>query len=216
MSYILEALKKLEQKREQEDPCKPPAFSEEHRRAADRRRPLWPYIILAALLLNAVIIFWWMAPWQTKGQSYANQKGAGPSANIVLQREDTRINESIPASPQPPPITVKKETTLPVQTPIMSKPEVESIREKWIPPPSGKLMSINDLPASVRADLPEFRMSGHSYSADPQTRVVMLNGKVLQERQELSHGLKLEEITPDGVIMVHKGFRFRIGLDQNP
>jgi general secretion pathway protein B len=63
--------------------------------------------------------------------------------------------------------------------------------------------------------LPEFNISGHAYSPEPQTRVARINEKILQEGQELAPGLKLEEITPGGVIFGYRGYRFRVELSGN-
>jgi general secretion pathway protein B len=68
MSYILEALKRLEQKQKREGLptlLTPQEGSPEQK----RRRPLWLYLILAALLLNAVLTLWWIAPWRSGQQS---------------------------------------------------------------------------------------------------------------------------------------------------
>lgn len=60
MSYILEALKKLEEKREQEDTPRLFIFSRASR-AGRRKRSLWPYLLAAALLVNAVVMTWWIS-----------------------------------------------------------------------------------------------------------------------------------------------------------
>ena len=52
MSYILEALKKVEQKREQEERPRSPNFSDESVRPG-KKRIIWPYVLIAALLVNA-------------------------------------------------------------------------------------------------------------------------------------------------------------------
>ena len=76
------------------------------------------------------------------------------------------------------------------------------------------MLQVNELPATVRSALPEFRISGHAYSPEPQTRVARINEKILQEGQELIPGLKLEEIVPEGVIFGYRGYRFRVDLDE--
>lgn len=72
MSFILDALKKLEHKKKsgsvpdlltvQEKPPEGP-----------RKRPLWTYLLLAALLLNAVLFIVWLYPRQTEEQIAATQ-----------------------------------------------------------------------------------------------------------------------------------------------
>ena len=57
MSYILEALKKVEQKEKQGGVPKLLSFPG-GTAPKPKKRTLWPYLLVAALLLNAVAIFW--------------------------------------------------------------------------------------------------------------------------------------------------------------
>ncbi len=50
------------------------------------------------------------------------------------------------------------------------------------------------------------------YSEKPAERMVNINGRTTREGQEVSDGLKLEEITPDGAIFSFKGYRFQKGV----
>lgn len=68
------------------------------------------------------------------------------------------------------------------------------------------------LPASVQQDIPEIRISAHVYSKKPASRLVSINGRVMREGHTLPPGLKLDEITPDGVIFSYSGYRFYVGV----
>ena len=60
MSYILEALKKAEQRSEEGEI--PHLLS--YQAATERKRgPLWAYLLVAALLVNAGMVFWWAHSW---------------------------------------------------------------------------------------------------------------------------------------------------------
>jgi general secretion pathway protein B len=82
-------------------------------------------------------------------------------------------------------------------------------------PQDRRILKLNELPRAVRNGLPEFRISGHAYSPEPQTRVARVNEKILQEGQELTPGLKLEEIIPSGLIFSYQGYRFRVTISEN-
>ena len=84
------------------------------------------------------------------------------------------------------------------------------------PPGTQRVYALNELPAAVRNGLPEFRITGHAFSPEPQTRVVRINDRILQEGQDLSPGLKLEEIVPGGVILSYEGYHFRVNTGVNP
>jgi len=247
MSYILEALKKVEQKREQEDVSKTPTFLSEQSR--ERKKPrVWPYILAAALFVNAGLALrlfgpWWArdkepsstasSPVELKGATTALKEAQSrPSAANMAMKEPARTREAKisptldgrqkggtapqkpaagqrEASAAPSPPTAQKVLAMPPDL-----PKDLQVRVEKAPPAAfaGKVVSLSELPASIRSSLPEFRVSGHAYGPDPQTRVVRVNEKILQEGQELSPGLKVEEITPDGVILLYSGYHFRIGL----
>lgn len=80
------------------------------------------------------------------------------------------------------------------------------------PPPENKVYQLSDLPPSIREKLPAFTISTSLYSDDPSARLVKINGTTLREGNYLSAGLKLEEITPDGVIFNFQNYRFHVGL----
>lgn len=79
-------------------------------------------------------------------------------------------------------------------------------------PIKNKLYSLQELPQSLQRNLPDFSISTHLYSGDATSRMVRVNGQTLREGQFLSAGLKLEEITPDGVIFDFQNYRFRVRL----
>lgn len=65
MSFILDALRKLEQKRQQ-SPVPDVMTMHDQPYNGVGRRPLWPYLILAVLILNVVILIGWIRPWQAE------------------------------------------------------------------------------------------------------------------------------------------------------
>jgi hypothetical protein len=71
---------------------------------------------------------------------------------------------------------------------------------------------MQELPAAVRQNLPDFAVSTHLYTDDAPSRMVRINGQLLREGQFLAAELKLEEITPEGVIFSYHNYRFRVGL----
>jgi general secretion pathway protein B len=72
-----------------------------------------------------------------------------------------------------------------------------------------KVMALNDLPPSIRREMPGVAIMFHAYSSDPAERRVMINGNMAKEGETLADGLGLQQITPDGVILLFKGYRFR-------
>ena len=75
-----------------------------------------------------------------------------------------------------------------------------------------KVMTIAELPVPIQQEIPRISISVHAYSGTPKDRLVGINDRVLREGEYVTPGLMLEQITPDGVIMSYKGYRFRRGV----
>jgi general secretion pathway protein B len=69
-----------------------------------------------------------------------------------------------------------------------------------------------ELPVDVQRDLPAMQVMVHAYSARPGERMVGINNKLWHEGDEVAPGLKLEQITPEGMILNFKGHVFRRGV----
>jgi len=84
---------------------------------------------------------------------------------------------------------------------------------KTLVPGRTKVYKMNELPQSVLSGLPNLSLSLHLYYADPSSRLISIKGRTLREGQELTAGLKLEEINPDGAVFSFQNYRFQVGLD---
>ena len=73
-------------------------------------------------------------------------------------------------------------------------------------------LSVGELPAALQKDLPVLSIMAHAYSTKPTARLVGINNKLLHEGDDVAPGLKLEEITPDGMILTYKGYTFHRGV----
>jgi general secretion pathway protein B len=232
MSYILDALRKIEQKRDREDPFRKPTFSGELP-PVRKKRAFWPYILLlTVLLLSAVVITFLVSRPKTDKDGVVARAPIPPHSAAVATKEDRDAiggtgkdqKEALPKKDLAPPPgrTVEKEAKESL-APVPAKPVVTERttvapkpgREKVAAGPTDRVYSLSELPSAVRSTLPEFKVSGHAYSPDRQTRVARVNDKIVQEGQELAPGLRVEEIIPDGIVFSYQGYRFRVGIDGN-
>jgi general secretion pathway protein B len=78
-----------------------------------------------------------------------------------------------------------------------------------VPPRENILYGIEDLPSSIQQSLPPITISVSLYSNDPSSRMAKINGAMIREGEYLTTGLRVEEITPDGVIFSYQDYRFR-------
>jgi general secretion pathway protein B len=54
------------------------------------------------------------------------------------------------------------------------------------------------------------KFAGHTYSAIAGDRLIIINNGIKREGDAVGPGLKLEEITWDGVILNYRGLRFQV------
>jgi general secretion pathway protein B len=74
------------------------------------------------------------------------------------------------------------------------------------------VISMAELPLSLQQELPAITISVHAYSDNPGDRLVGINNRIVREGEYVDPGLKLEQITPDGMIFGYKGYSFRRGV----
>ncbi len=244
MSYILEALKKLERERHRE---KTPDFLALHEQTypVKKRRLFWPYIVSGLVLLNAMFVFWllWVdhrinmvQPPTDQIRSSAEKAAPAPQTLVEETREQPIIADKKDAMPpekktviptvsrQPQELLTRKITPEPfppktaaVEPPPPVQTKVEAAPKTIKPtPPTAKITSIKELPADVRASLPEIKMTVHSYNDQAQSRFVVINNAIFREGQSISGDLKVVQITQKGVILNHQGHRFLLGINENP
>ena len=78
--------------------------------------------------------------------------------------------------------------------------------------PAASAMSMAELPVAIQQELPPMSVSVHAYSGKPAERLVDINGHLLHEGEDVAPGLRLEQITPEGMILSYKGYTFSRGV----
>jgi general secretion pathway protein B len=78
--------------------------------------------------------------------------------------------------------------------------------------PAQNIISLAELPLALQQELPAMTISVHAYSGNPSDRLVGINSRVLREGDYVVPGLKLEQITLEGMIFGYKGYSFRRGV----
>lgn len=111
------------------------------------------------------------------------------------------------------------DTTKAVEVPLAKKEQSEGSGRLMSEPTSriadvideNKIYKFKELPSSIRQDLPSFSITALMYSSNPDSRMVRINEQMMHEGQDLTAGVKLEEITRDGIILRYQKFRFYVG-----
>ena len=68
------------------------------------------------------------------------------------------------------------------------------------------------LPAHIRAQLPELTFGGSIYSGNAANRSLIVNGRLHRESEEVAPGLVLEQIRRNGAVLSFRGYRFEVPL----
>jgi len=224
MSYIFEALKKLEQKRQREKASRLLLVTEDSG-PESKKWPFWTLSLLSVLLLlNAILMFWWLRPWKphaslpaTPAQTVPATAARGADAGQQEQTQSASLKEP-PQSERvsrPAPPAAEKTASRPPQpspdTQNTTRAEANAGRETK-PPATSRILNIADLPPAIKTSLPELKISAHFYADDPQSRFTRINDANLREGQTFTGGITLEKITPEGVVLSYQGYRFQLGI----
>ncbi len=149
-------------------------------------------------------------------------KGAKKEASEAKAAQAPKAEPSVaPAAksptsgPAPKDQARKKDSDTPTTRTVVEGP-VEPLKAPAVAesrgPGNKKIFNLKELPQSVQQALPAFLISVHIHSTDEASRMVRINNQMLREGQELSAGVKLEEVAADGVILSYKNYYFRVGL----
>ena len=203
MSYILDALRKSDQQRRSKAA---PTLLTLQPSAVVRKRPAYlTYGLLAVILIGGGVVIGWLHPWQ-------------PEPAAVKQVESKPI-ESKPGPPVPAASEIasraKPDGVLPeARTPASNTaPSPERRVDIAAADAAGEtVVEMEKLPTPIREEVSKIKISVHAYSNTPAHRLVGIGSRILHEGDYLIPGLKLEEITPDGMILGYKGYRFRRGM----
>lgn len=231
MSYIFEALKKLEQKRQRERTSRLLMVTGEAA-PEPKRWPFWPFPVLAALLLlNAGVMFWWVHTRVPERQVAVTKPPATREdlSRAVSTTRQEAGEQSRPAGLKepPPPNSANRSMTsvaeqkaphtsrteqVPTAKPADAAPKLRPVSRAA---GDTRVLELKELPPAIKDSLPELKISAHYYTAEPQARFTRINDLNLKEGQALTTGVKLEEITPEGVVLSYQGYRFRMGINES-
>jgi general secretion pathway protein B len=206
MSYILDALKKSDQQRQRG--ATPTLPSAQAAVVAPKQSFSVFYGVLAVVLLCGGIAIGWLHPWQAEQPAHVAEPLAARPAVVNTDQTVQTPRLDLPA------MDGKSEQKLTTTNPAPAAPVV-SPKEPSSPAIADqeqKATPFADLPAAIQQELPDMKIQLHSYSNKSANSIVSINSRMMKEGDSLAPGLKLEQITPDGVILSYKGYRFQHGI----
>lgn len=216
MSFILDALKKSETDRQQQSSAE---FAGVPTSSGPTGMPRWLWALGLLLLINLVVLLGLLlrstsepAPLATapvseiQGAAQSNPgKGGTNSGEPSFAEKIAEAKQANPASREYAAGRVEASPPVPVAT---SAPE--------IPLPSSDssaLPTIFEVIADGTVVLPELHLDIHVYSDIPKDRFVFINMSKHREKSQLAEGPVVKEITPQGVVLEHRGTSFLLPRD---
>jgi len=229
MSYILEALKKSDKERQQEEI---PDLKADHSKLSSRRKerklPSWrrPGVIVSGVICAGAFLWWQLSANQQVPVAKSSEKTVPvvsypenispktsqiPEKSVAVRPPVTeqitkKDPESVVTSEQVPtiPPALAQRKPIAVETTEVSLPA----RQKEVPLPP----FMEELPVEVRAGIPDLSFAGHVYSDAAPKRLIIINNRIVREGDLISNGLFLEQINPDGVVLKYETSVFRVKL----
>ncbi len=214
MSYILEALKKSDKKRQQDEsvstlhqthPIPPAIKREKSKRDLQIKLSVVVILLLIGLISYRLII---KPPLPIDEDPLVN-KPSGPPAEVQtttntpapipeLRPGNKKILIAAPDTDSD--IILEPKPLTPIESPTPVAPQQ----------PEDTTPYLEELPLSFQDTVPKFKLAGHVFSPDPKMRLIMINNKIVREGETLGDSLILHEITRDGVILDKNAERFRL------
>jgi general secretion pathway protein B len=178
MSYILDALKKSEQERQQKktpniQTIQRPQFNQQNNNSIAK----YTILTLAFLLVLMTVFYFLLLDF-----FHVSTKD-----NVVLSVSDSeggKAAESVSSVVKVPSVAEKSPSAnnaLPIAPPL--------------------LMEFWELPDPVQKEIPPMTFSFHVYSESAERRTIIINNRRVKEGGVVAVGLVLEEVTPEGVIL---------------
>jgi general secretion pathway protein B len=236
MSFILDALRKSEAARRRSEA--PDLFATMPDAVAPlRARTQWPILAIGAVGVLSLIAALWLSAQRTSSPATVDTATTPAATADTTETFEPASPEVVSTAPEPVPDIAPVEPataptiarpispTAPVQTSPPPAPDVDSaIYDLPAPPESAappqtpaplpaddQIVSLADLDAEARKQLPPLKLSMHLWNETPSRRFVIVDGQRLKEGDVLGE-IVLERITRDGAVLVWRGSRLKIGL----
>jgi general secretion pathway protein B len=220
MSFILDALKKSESERRQQQandfatvpsgPTAPPA-------------PRWLWMLGLLLAINIVVIaaFLMMRTGTSPG---SGQTASVPIGAVTTGPEEPRSlppAEPVAVVPAPrgadtsgeAPGAARREQPLPPAEPVPGGEAAATASPAGRHSPPGgmaTLPSLEELRLKGSVNLPALHIDLHVYNESASRRFVSINMNKYRENERLAEGPVLREITPEGVVLEYEGQAFAL------
>ena len=229
MSYILDALRRADSERERERSAVPglhtqavPAGTAEGEVDAPANPWKWPIVAAFVALLGLVAWLWFgraEAPEPVVAAPLARPPVPAPApiATPAAAAPPPPVASASAAAPSGPASAAVRKP--PAAVPVAKKPATATAAASAAAAPKPvakasepevKISALSELPDDVRRELPTIAVGGSIYSKSAANRMLVINGQVFHEGDELAAGLVLEQIRQKSAVLKIKTYRYEI------
>lgn len=215
MSYLLEALKKSDKERKD---GKIPDLRTDHSRPQERRRKVsvtvyWLLGFVVCVLFCGSVWLFWRTTIADTGLIASPQK----DETVVVHEKSVSATENIPKPGEGKPIQAVQtesgsDSVVSPQKPSAIEGEYSLPRREPVETVFAKIPLFDELPVTVRAGIPSLSFAGHVYSDQPRKRLIIINNRIVREKDRIENDLVLEEITAEGVVLRYQDTAFQVLL----
>ena len=216
MSFILDALKKSENERQQQSGGE---FSSVPTGSASARPTRWIWLIAVLLAINIAVLLGILmrpdvrtttAPVPDEPALAAAPARQAPAEQAIAATPsfEQQVSEVRQQQPAAVPATTIEQT--PIETPAAPAPQPTTMPATSS---ASRIPTIEELRLDGSLQLPELHVDIHVYSENPDDRFVFINMHKHREQSQLSEGPVVREITPGGVVLQYQGRSFLLSRE---
>lgn len=201
MSFILDALRKSENERQQ---AAVPGISDVPAVVHRNKIPTWLLGIIVGLTACVVVLGWaWFSRIGTGNQA--------PVASAITEEPVESVGIPVRSSATSGEVrSLAREVRQPAAaapSPGLQTPTATAAPQATAAASSGPILTMDQL-LSSGTQLPELNLELHVFAASPADRFVFINSSKYQEGESLPEGPRLVAITEEGVVMDHQNQSF--------
>ena len=198
MSYILDALHKSEQERQEKQGPTLQTIHRPHIIDKSQNTFFWFKIIISSIVIFLVVGGGWL--FLQSGSS--NTKT--PIPTLTVDQIERAALETAEKKLLKEPGSTNRSVDTEEAVSLTPQPSPQLLVHFW------------ELPNDVQQNIPALTFSFHVFSENPERRTIIINKHRVKESEWVSKDLLLDEITKDGIILVWKErYRFSINVVEN-
>lgn len=212
MSFILDALRKSENERQQSSNAEFASVPTGPRPASF---PRWLLVVGVLLAINLVVLIGLLLRQDSKPEEIVRftQPASETVPTAAAESQITRpsFEEQVaavrknPPTRQPEPAADEPETdSMPNVQAVLISQNPASVTPRQLYP------TLQEVRANGALDLPDLHLDIHVFSDVPKDRFVFINMAKHREGSRLDEGPQVTEITPDGVVLRYQGKSFLV------